>query len=356
MTKVNVGRFRKRLLSWFSKHKRLLPWRVDGNPYRILVVEVMLQQTQIKTVIPYYQRWIKAFPNIKALARAPIDRVLKLWEGLGYYARARNLHHAAKIIVRSFGGKIPNTPELLERLPGIGKYTAGAVASIAFQKPVPLVDGNVARVLSRIFYLRRDIAKPQTQKTLYELAKALVPQKDPGTFNQALMELGSLVCLPEMPKCTICPVRKLCRGYKEGNPSRLPLKSKAAKVKKIRMVVGLLDQNGQLLIRKRPDRGIWGGLWEIPGSVCANGQTVERALAQEFQEALGITVRIKKKLPAIEHRFTHRLAQIYPFQVELKGSGLHKFKTRSIRWADRDEIRKFSFPVPHRRILHQQCE
>lgn len=324
---------------------------MSDNPYRIFVVEVMLQQTQIKTVVPYYTRWIKTFPNIHALARAPIDRVLKLWEGLGYYTRARNLHQAARIIVRDFGGKIPDTPELLERLPGIGRYTAGAVASIAFQKPVPLIDGNVARVLSRIFYIRKDIAKPQTQKMLYQLARTLVPQKDPGTFNQALMELGSLVCLPEVPKCTACPVRRLCQAYQKGNPSRLPIKSKQLKPKKIRMVVGLLRKNGELLIRKRPDRGIWGGLWEIPGTVCANGQTIEEALSQEFKEAFGMAVRIKSKLPTIKHRFTHRLARIHPFLLNNLDHPAPKFKTRSIRWVNTAQLRKYSFPVPHQKIL-----
>ncbi|MBI4395287.1 MAG: A/G-specific adenine glycosylase, partial [Candidatus Omnitrophica bacterium] len=222
---VNVSQFQKKLTQWFSKHQRPLPWRVHGSPYRIFIVEVMLQQTQIKTVLPYYERWLKTFPTIQALAEAPLDQVLKVWEGLGYYTRARNLHKAAQMIVEKFGGEIPNDLETLQSLPGIGRYTAGAIASIAFQKPVPLVDGNVARVFSRIFYFRKDVAKPETQNMLYALAEKLVPKEKPGIFNQAVMELGSLICIPETPKCSICPVKSLCLAFRKGDPSKLPVKS-----------------------------------------------------------------------------------------------------------------------------------
>src|SRR3989338_5820576 len=213
---VNASQFQRKLMRWFEKNQRRISWRENGTPYRIFVVEIMLQQTQIKTVIPYYERWLKTFPTIKALAEAPLDRVLKQWEGLGYYTRARNLHKAAQIIVNQFGGKIPDDIATLETLPGIGRYTAGAIASIAYQKQVPLVDGNVARVFSRIFYLKGDFSKPDSLKQLYTLAERLVPKRKPGIFNQALMELGSLVCIPEMPRCVVCPVQALCRAFKTG--------------------------------------------------------------------------------------------------------------------------------------------
>ena len=345
--------FQKKLLLWFSKHKRPLPWRLKADPYRIFVVEVMLQQTQIKTVIPYYERWLKAFPNVHSLARAPLDRVLKLWEGLGYYTRARNLHKTAIQIVENFGGELPSDPELLRTLPGIGKYTAGAIASIAFQKPVPLVDGNVARVLSRLFNLKEDISKPATQDKLYELATSVISHKDPGAFNQALMELGSLVCIPEAPRCAICPVRSFCLAFQNGDPSSLPTRSKGPEVKKIKMAVGILTNQNKLLVRKRPERGIWGGLWEIPGTVCAKNQTPEEALKQEFQETLGIRLRIQKKMLPLEHRFTHREALIYPFRCVSAVNGKKKILSSGSRWANRASLKSLSFPVPHQKILKE---
>ncbi len=350
---VNVREFQQKLLEWFAKHKRMLPWRLQGNPYRIFVVEVMLQQTQIKTVIPYYKRWLKVFPNIKVLAQAPLDQVLKLWEGLGYYTRARNLHKAAQIIVEKFEGKIPSDLTSLQSLPGIGRYTAGAIASIAFQKPVSLVDGNVARVLARIFNLKKDISKPDTQKILYGLAETLVSEKEPGNFNQALMELGSLVCIPEIPKCSICPVQALCLAYQKGDPSKLPIKSKGVQVKEIDMVVGMLTKNGKILVRRRPERGIWGGLWEIPGTVRAASQTPEEALKEEFKETLGVAIKIQKKVQPIKHQFTHRKALIHPFHCEIIRNGNIKSKRTNIRWATVKELKKLSFSVPHQKILAQ---
>ena len=346
---VNVSRFQKRLIRWFEAHKRPLPWRLKADPYRIFVVEVMLQQTQIKTVIPYYERWLKAFPNVKSLARAPIDKVLKLWEGLGYYTRARNLHKTAQEIVNRFGGKIPSDSETLMTLPGIGRYTAGAISSIAFQKPVPLVDGNVARVFSRLFNIKKDISKPETQKQFYAVGEKLVPRKNPGIFNQALMELGSLVCVSEIPKCSICPVKSLCLAFQKGDPAKLPIRSKGAPVKKIDMVVGIVRKNGKILIRKRPDRGIWGGLWEIPGTIRAKNETFEEALTQEFKETMNLSITILKKSSLMEHRFTHRRAFIHPFFCEIKEE--NRTNGTKIKWANAEKLKTFSFPVPHQKIL-----
>ena len=351
---VKVTQFQQKLLKWFAQYKRLLPWRTHGNPYRILVVEVMLQQTQIKTVIPYYKRWLRTFPNIKALASARLDKILKLWEGLGYYSRARNLHKAAQIIAQKFGGRIPNDPEELQSLPGIGRYTAGAIASIAFEKPVPLVDGNVARVLSRIFYLRKDVTKPETQESLYALAGKLVPKKEAGAFNQALMELGSLICVPEFPKCNICPVKTLCLAFKKGEPSKLPIKSNGVQVKRIDMAVGILKENEKLLVRRRPEYGIWGGLWELPGTVCERGQSPEEALKEEFKKMLGFSIKIEGKHSPLEHRFTHRKAMIHPFHLKMKAYDGKRTPNRSkIRWAASADLKNLSFPVPHRKLLKQ---
>ena len=349
---VNRAKFRQKLLRWFQTHRRRLPWRENGNPYRIFIVEVMLQQTQIKTVIPYYERWLKAFPNVRALARAPLDRVLKLWEGLGYYTRARNLHKAAQIIVRDHRGKIPSDAEVLRSLPGIGPYTSGAIASIAFGKPVPLVDGNVARVLSRVFYIRKDILAPDVQRQFYRLAERLVPNKNPGAFNQALMELGSLVCIPDMPRCHVCPVKSECRALAVGNPSSLPVKSKNVRVQKIRMAVGLLRKKGRVLVRRRPDHGIWGGLFELPGRVLLNGQSGEEALKQEFKEALDLRVGIQKKVQVIEHRLSHRQMVIHAFSLKSSSCRNTLRPIGNARWASEAELKQLSFPVPYQKILN----
>jgi A/G-specific adenine glycosylase len=367
ITDVNLrSEFQSRLLNWFETHKRDLPFRKKKpNPYHIFVVEVMLQQTQIKTVIPYYHRWFKTFSTVESLAQAPIDRVLKLWEGLGYYTRARNLHKAAKMIVDEFGGKIPNTVNELMRLPGIGRYTAGAISSIGFGKPAPIVDGNVARVFARLFNVKKDILNSDTQKYFYELAAQLVPEKEPGTFNQALMELGSLVCISEIPKCEICPVRNLCLAYKNKTQLDLPVRKNKTEIKKIEMVVGIIEKNSRILIRKRPPYGIWGGLWEIPGTVRTKGQTPEEALMQEFQEALGLKIKIQKTLPQIVHHLTHRNLMIYPYvclisekQKRGQASSVARMPVpvlrsmpKNTRWASQCNLKRFSFPVPHQNIL-----
>jgi len=348
--KVNSSHFEKKLLLWYHQNRRPLPWRLNGNPYRIFVVEIMLQQTQIKTVLPYYDRWLNAFPDIYTLAKAPLDKVLKLWEGLGYYSRARNLHKAAQIIVEQFNGKVPDNILDLMSLPGIGRYTAGAIASIAYQKPVPLVDGNVSRVFSRVFHLKDDISLPETQKKFYEIAEKIVSKKEPGNFNQALMELGSQICSPDLPKCHICPVAKMCIALKKGNPLELPVKSKGLKVKKMDMVVGILKFEDKLLVRRRPASGIWGGLWEIPGTVRTKELSLEKALTQEFEEEMGFHITILKKLKPIEHRFTHRFANIVPFECEIKALP-GKLKNQNLRWVKKRALDQLSFPVPHQKIM-----
>src|SRR6266404_3812291 len=224
--RVNLESFRETfhrdLLRWYRRQHRQLPWRATRDPYRIWVSEVMLQQTRVDTVLPYYARWLRAFPTIRALAQARADRVLKLWEGLGYYSRARNLHRAAQTVVREYGGKLPRTAEGLRQLPGIGRYTAGAIASIAFDERTPLVDGNVARVFARIFAIRANVKSPRTLDCLWNLAENLLPDTNAGEFNQALMELGALVCTPVNPRCAACPMRRVCLAKARGLVDRLP--------------------------------------------------------------------------------------------------------------------------------------
>ncbi|MBI4387961.1 MAG: A/G-specific adenine glycosylase [Candidatus Omnitrophica bacterium] len=359
--KETVKQIQVRLLRWYKKHKRPLPWRTKKSPYRTFISEVMLQQTQIKTVIPYFERWMKVFPTVEKLAKAPIDRVLKLWEGLGYYTRARNLHRASQIIVEKHGGKIPSDYETLLSLPGIGRYTAGAVASIAFDQPVPLVDGNVARVFSRVFNIHKDILKPETQNELYAIAYQLVPQKNPGEFNQALMELGSLVCFPTMPSCRTCPVSSLCIAQRKGIQESLPIKSNSLKRKKVNLATAIVIHAKKLLIRKRPEKGIWAGLWELPSVAIQNGKKFEEKLSGELKETHGVKLKSTRALSPSLHRLTHLDVTIYPYLFKpaslpsLSPSNGERVRARG-KWITKSDVKKFSFPVPYQKLIKHAFE
>ncbi len=242
-----------------------MPWRETRAPYRILVSEIMLQQTQVQTVIPYYHRFVKTFPSFKALARAPLNRVLKRWEGLGYYSRARNLHALAKQVMRKHHGKLPRTYQEILRFPGIGRYTAGAVLSIAYDQPYPVLDGNVQRVLTRYFLIQNNIKELATQKKLWDLAARLVPQKNAGDYNQALMELGAMICTARAPACVQCPLRPGCQAFQTGLQEQLPVKDKAKTVPLYQIGAGIIWKGNHILIGQRPLKGLLGGLWEFPG-------------------------------------------------------------------------------------------
>lgn len=260
--------FSRELLAWYRANKRVLPWRMNRDPYRIWVSEVMLQQTRVDTVIPYYERFMAKFPTIGALAEAPEEEVLKLWEGLGYYSRARNLQAGAREVAERHGGIVPDDKDLVAALRGVGPYTTGAIMSIAFNRPEPAVDGNVMRVLSRYFCLEDDIAKPSTRMGIEKLAASLIPEGAAGDFNQALMELGALVCTPKSPGCLTCPVMAHCEGRAEGKEHILPIKTKAKpprpETRLAALIVGTGEHAGKLLVRQRPESGLLARMWELP--------------------------------------------------------------------------------------------
>lgn len=261
-------RFSLPLLEWYRKVRRDLPWRRSRNPYHIWISEIMLQQTRVETVIPYYNRFMELFPTVDKLAAAPEEQVLKAWEGLGYYSRARNLQAAAREVVEQHGGVVPDTLEGVSALRGIGPYTAGAILSIAYNKPEPAVDGNVMRVLSRYFELEEDIAKPSTRVGIEKLAKALIPQGEAGDFNQALMELGATICTPKAAHCLPCPVMERCAARLAGRVEELPVKAKAKpprpEARAVALIEGAGSNAGRILIRQRPADGLLARLWELP--------------------------------------------------------------------------------------------
>ncbi len=273
------------ILRWYDRNKRDLPWRKTRDPYAIWISETMLQQTQVKTVLPYYRRFLKSFPTLRALDRAPRDRVMTLWSGLGYYRRAENIKRAVRLVMKAHKGKIPGEFSALRALPGLGDYTAGAVASIAFNQAVPALDGNARRVLQRLFHA-------QSAKTLKELAKRLISQLRPGDFNQALMDLGSEVCTPRTPVCHACPCSSLCMARRSGwyEISKPPRQRQSAAVT---WPLVLITRNGKILLRRRPQKGLLAGLWEVPGGKQANGKTSRRALARQFENLNGLVDRMR---------------------------------------------------------------
>jgi A/G-specific adenine glycosylase len=293
------------MLRHYDRWHRDLPFRRTHDPYRIWVSEIMLQQTQVATVISYYRRFLKAFPTVRRLARAPLGRVLKLWEGLGYYSRARNLHAAAKTVAREHGGRLPRDREALLALPGIGRYTAGAIGSIAFGRPEPVVDGNIVRILSRLCAIGGDPKSAAAKERFWSIASALVPKRRPGDFNQAMMELGALICTPRAPECGRCPIRKWCRAFRLGRPEDFPVRPPAKAVPHRRGVAALVEKAGRVLVVQRPAEGLLGGLWELPWVERWRGEPVSAAARRAARERAGIDVAPGAALPPVDHAFSH---------------------------------------------------
>ncbi len=339
------------LLRWFGANARDLPWRRTRDPYAIWVAEIMLQQTQSATVKPYFHRFLTQFPTVRHLARARLDAVLKLWEGLGYYSRARNLHRAAQKIVREFDARLPQTKQDLLTLPGVGLYTAGAIASIAFCRDEPLVDGNVTRVLCRLFRIRRDPRSGKVRGKLWRLAEALLPAGRAGSFNQALMELGATVCLPRGPRCPVCPLRRICSAREHGEQEKLPIRARKKPLPRHKVVVGVIYKNGRILIDKRKPSGLLGGLWEFPGGKVRMGESLEAALSREVREELGITVRILRPLATVQHSYSHFSVTLHAFECAY-AAGTPKCRTCvDYKWVHPKQLKNFAFPAANKKIM-----
>ncbi len=329
---VDSGRLRsirRRLLTWFDREKRDLPWRKRRDAYAIWLSESMLQQTQVATVIPYYERFLARFPTVEALAAADLDEVLQLWAGLGYYARARNLHRAAKVVANELGGKFPTTAEGLRELPGVGDYTAGAVASIAFGERAAVVDGNVGRVLARLFEIESDVRTGAGKARVWELARELVPPSRSGDFNQALMELGATVCLPKASaQCLTCPLQTECDAARNGTTTSLPVRTQRVIVKSETHVVAAIESGGKWLFVRRPEDGLWGGLWELPTAVLGDGdsgsgdngrQTSMLASLLVGSKAGRIGTVAKAPFCEVTHQLTHRTIRFVGHVCRIRG-------------------------------------
>ncbi|MDF2557173.1 MAG: mutY [Bacillales bacterium] len=339
---MNINKFQIELLQWYELNHRQLPWRLNKDPYRILVSEIMLQQTRVETVIPYYERFMNWFPTVKDFAEAEEEKILKSWEGLGYYSRVRNLHSAIKEVSEFYEGKIPNTKEDISKLKGIGPYTAGAVLSIAYDKPEPAVDGNVMRVYSRIFKIQEDIAKPATRKIFEKKVHDTISNEDPSTFNQALMELGALICTPTSPKCLICPINDQCQAFIEGIQDQLPIKTKMKKGKTIHYVsVVVENENGELLIQKRASKGLLAGLWEFPNYEIKESETqISTQLILDFEEQYNGKLIDIKPIGTVKHKFSHLTWEVQVFSAQVLQN------VKEGLWVSEKELATYTLPIP----------
>jgi A/G-specific adenine glycosylase len=340
------------LLQWYDRHKAPLPWRTQSDPYRVWLSEIMLQQTQVDTVIPYYTRFLARFPTVDDLAEAPLADVLKAWEGLGYYSRARNLHQTAHRVARDLGGCFPNSAEGLIALPGIGRYTAGAIASIAFGEQAALLDGNVIRVFARLLDLPDDVTQTATKNQLWSVAEAWVPEERPGDYNQALMELGRTVCTPRAPQCDACPIAAHCRARANGTQAERPVKKKRAPAPHYDVTAGLIrDTDGRLLIAQRPPDGLLGGLWEFPGGKREDGESLEACLARELDEELAIRVDVGALFVVVKHAFTHFKITLHAFECVYVAGPPQKLGVADFAWVTEAELDGYSFGKADRQVI-----
>ncbi|MDA8124101.1 MAG: A/G-specific adenine glycosylase [Deltaproteobacteria bacterium] len=346
-----AGLFQKRLLAWYDREARRLPWRETRDPYRIWVSEIMLQQTQVKTVEAYYTRFLASFPTVEALAQAAPDEVMKAWEGLGYYSRARHLHRAAREVVVRFQGRLPATAEALLSLPGIGRYTAGAILSIAFGKRAAVLDGNVIRVLSRFFRVTDDVRLPATQEGLWQLAEGLLPRGRLRDYNQALMELGALVCRVRNPLCPACPLSERCEASRLSLQGELPVKSPRKPVPHYQVTAAVIRRGDQLLITRRPPKGLLGGLWEFPGGKREPGETLEDCLKREIREELGIAISVGPHLISVEHAYTHFRITLHAFECRSRGGRIRLLGIDDYRWILPRELDAFALPAADHKIV-----
>jgi A/G-specific adenine glycosylase len=342
------------LARWFAGHRRDLPWRRRRDLYAIWVSEVMLQQTRVDTVLPYYRNFLKRFPTLKRLAAAPLQDVLKAWEGLGYYSRARNLWRAAKLVAENCHGRIPVEYDRFRELPGVGDYIAAAVMSIGRGLVMPVVDGNVLRVVCRWQGIGMDIRLAATRRRVRSFLEDIIPASSPGMFNEALMELGALVCLPRNPLCRQCPLRPGCFALRQDRTGSLPVKGKKKPVPLYRVALAVIVRGGKVFIQQRPEQGHLGGLWEFPGGKCAAGEKPEQAVVREAREELGVEVTVSEKLALVSHAYTHFKIVLHVFVCRLSGRGPRTRRPHA--WVRFAGLQDYPFPAANHKFFSKLKE
>ncbi len=341
-----MSRISSRLLDWYDKNKRTLPWRdlLGRDAYTVWVSEIMLQQTRVETVVPYFEKWMRLFPTVQALATASEQDVLNAWEGLGYYTRARNLHKAAKTVTDDLGGILPRTVRGLLKLPGIGRYTAGAIASIAFGEDESALDGNIMRVYARLFDLVEPVDSSKGEKRLWAYAEENLPKGRAGDFNQALMDLGATICIPKKPRCPICPLMDLCKAQQNGSQELRPVKKPRKVTPQYVHAAGIVVKRGRVLLAQRPSKGLLGGLWEFPNGRV--GGDPAKGLAKALRAGYSLKVRRKERLGVIRHAYTHFKVTVHAFHCELMDSSVAK----GLKWVTIRDLGKYPMGKVDRRI------
>lgn len=345
-----MPRLSTRLLNWYNIHKRILPWRDHPDPYAVWVSEIMLQQTRVETVIPYFQKWMKLFPTIKKLANADEQDVLNAWEGLGYYSRARNLHKAAKIVAEKFKGELPRSLEDLRSLPGVGKYTVGAIASMAFGMDEATLDGNLRRVFSRLFDVKEFADSPSGEKILWELARENLPKGKAGDYNQALMDVGATICLPKNPRCLLCPLMEICEARKNGTQEIRPVLKPKKESPHYIQVAAVIIKNGKVLLSQRPADGLLGNMWEFPNARLAQpavlGGVNDRELAKSLKAQTKIQVKKKEAIGIVSHAYTHFKVTEYVFICD----AISIPKDKNLKWVKVSELENYPMGKIDRQI------
>ncbi|MBT9314175.1 A/G-specific adenine glycosylase [Leptothoe spongobia TAU-MAC 1115] len=341
---------RQALLAWYGEQGRDLPWRRSRDPYAIWISEIMLQQTQVKTVLPYYQRWLEIFPTVEQLAKAEQQSVLKAWEGLGYYARARNLHKTAQLIVEQHDGVFPTGFEDAIALPGIGRTTAGGILSAAYNLPLAILDGNVKRVLARLVALPKPPAKAMNE--LWQLSEQILDPQQPRDFNQAIMDLGATLCTRHRPSCLLCPWQDYCTAYRQNLQSELPMSEAKAPVPHKQIGVAVIyDNSGRILIDRRKQEGLLGGLWEFPGGKIEPDETVEDCVKREIKEELGIEIVVNDRLITVNHAYSHFKVTLNVFNCTHISGEPQTIECDEVKWVTLDEIDSYPFPKANGQII-----
>lgn len=340
--------FQEHLIQWYTANKRDLPWRQSQDPYKIWVSEIMLQQTRVDTVIPYFNRFINKYPTIFDLANADSQDVLKQWEGLGYYSRARNLQHAVREVVATYDGKVPNTPKELGSLKGIGPYTRGAILSIAFNQPEPAVDGNVMRVISRVLQIDDNTSEQKVRKEFEMYVRELISEEDPSSFNQGIMELGALICTPKTPQCLTCPIQQYCKAYENGVVDQLPIRAKPKKQKELQFFVLLIkNEKNEYVIEQRPSTGLLADLWQFP-MISVNDIDSDE-IEEWIHHHYGVEIDLHEKRGELKHVFTHI---IWNLEIYLAKTTHVKSHSKDWTFVHKRDLRAYPFPVSHLNMMN----